>query len=66
MLRDLALGYDFIITRHGIPVGRLVDIDRSEPASGDSLSERFAALAKKNGPMDQETYVKLRDEGRRY
>lgn len=64
LLRDVENGYSFIITRHGIPVGRLVHIDETPKKPEQSLMDSFTRLAKENGRMSQESYKELRDEGR--
>jgi len=64
LLREVGLGYSFTITKHGVPIGRLVAAEEAADDS-ESLVKRFEDLAKQNGPLGFETYKNYRDEGRR-
>lgn len=63
LLQGVAQGESVEITRHGVPVARLVPpANESQPV--DSVIEELCALRREITPLTRATIREMRDEGR--
>jgi prevent-host-death family protein len=67
LLEKVKNGDSFEITRHGVPLARLVPIEESPSPDRSSIADALAAwkLTRKNIRLKGLTLKQLRDEGRR-
>ena len=65
LLDRVATGEEITITRHGVPVARLLPVKDVEIADIRAVIERLRAFRDKH-PLNGESIRELIDEGRRY
>ena len=65
LLDRVAAGEEITITRHGVPVARLLPVKDGESADIRAVIDRLRAFRDKH-PLSCESIRELIDEGRRY
>lgn len=66
LLDEVAKGETITITKHGVPVARLVPPEGAERRDVAEVIEAIRELRKRVKPLDGLTIRELIDEGRRY
>ena len=65
LLRAVELGEVVTITRRGVPVARLVSVDRDVPEEPAAVIARMKEARARRQPVSADDILAARDEGRR-